>query len=118
MNIEILRDYCLSLPKITEETPFGPDTLVFKIMGKIFAIIPLDNEDCIISLKNTPDKNQELRAEYAFIQGAFHMNKTHWNMVLINNTVKSSLVKSLISESYDLVFNSLSKKLKEEFENI
>ena len=118
MNIEQLRDFCLSFKGVTEELPFGPDTLVFKVMGKMFALLPLDLEELVISLKNTPDRNAELRQEYPFIQGAFHMNKTHWNMVFIDFSVKSNLVKELVTDSYNLVVESLTKKLKSELQNI
>lgn len=112
MNIEEARDYCLSLKGVTEELPFGPETLVFKVMGKMFALLPLDTEDFRISLKNTPEKNIELRQEYSFIEGAYHMNKSHWNMIFVDYSVKNSLVIQLIKESYDLVVDKLPKATK------
>ncbi len=116
MDIESYRNYCLAKKGVTEELPFGPDTLVFKVMGKMFALCPLDSEDYRISLKNTPDKNLELRAENEAIQGAFHMNKTHWNMLLMQNGISSKLLAQLTDESYELVKNGLPKKLKAELE--
>jgi predicted DNA-binding protein (MmcQ/YjbR family) len=118
MNLESVRDYCLGLKGVTEGLPFGPDTLVFKVMGKMFALVPLESETLKISLKNTPDKNQELRAEYPFIIGAYHMSKVHWNSLEIDFTVKNDLVLNLILESYELVKNSLTKTQKAEFENL
>jgi predicted DNA-binding protein (MmcQ/YjbR family) len=115
MDIERIREYVLSYEHVTEETPFGPQTLVYKVAGKIFAILPLDENPMRFSLKNTPEKNIELRAEYEGIQGAFHMNKTHWNMLLFEFGLKSALVKELISESYQLVYDSHTKKIKEQF---
>lgn len=114
MDIEGVRDYCLSFKGVTEELPFGPDALVFKVMGKMFCLLPLNGESKRISLKNTPEKNIELRAEYDFIDGAYHMNKTHWSSVDLKAPVKASLVNELIKESYELVVSGLTKKLKEE----
>lgn len=117
MNIEELRDYCLSFKGITEETPFGPDSLVYKVMGKMYALISLESLTPKISLKNTPLKNEELRNKYDFITYAYHFNKIHW--ISIENTMKcSDLAKELISESYDLVKSGLSRKLKEELERL
>ncbi len=115
MDIESLRDLLLGYEHVTEETPFGPDTLVYKIGGKIFAILPINNESMRFALKNTPEKNIELRAEFEGIQGAFHMNKKHWNMLMFEHGLKMSLVKELISESYLLVYSSLPKKIKEQY---
>jgi predicted DNA-binding protein (MmcQ/YjbR family) len=118
MHIEQLRDYCLSLKGVTEELPFGPTTLVFKVMGKMFALVPLDIEDLRVSLKNTPEENQALRAMYPFIEGAFHMSKTHWNTLRIGFEVKDELVCRLIAESYHLVVAGLTKKLKAELDQL
>jgi predicted DNA-binding protein (MmcQ/YjbR family) len=114
MDLEQFREYCISKKGVTEELPFGPETLVFKVMGKMFALTSLDIPEFRISLKNTPEKNFELRAEYPFIQGAYHMNKTHWNMIMIDFGVKTQLLKELIDESYNLVVKSLPKKIQEE----
>lgn len=112
MNIEEIRDFCLSFKGVTEEMPFGPETVVFKVMGKMFLLLPLDVEDVRISIKNTPERNIELRGEYPNIMGAFHMNKTHWNNLIIDFSTKRELVKLLITESYDLVVKGLTKKLQ------
>ena len=112
MNIEEFRDFCLSLKGVTEELPFGPDTLVYKVMGKMFALTGFEFER--ISLKNFPEKNQELRAEFDAVLPAYHMNKQHWNMVLI----KDALLREWIDESYEIVVNSLTKKTKEELKNL
>jgi predicted DNA-binding protein (MmcQ/YjbR family) len=114
MDLEQFREYCISKKGVTEELPFGPETLVFKVMGKMFALTSLDIPEIRISLKNTPEKNIELRAEYPFIQGAYHMNKIHWNMIMIDFGVKTQLLKELIDESYNLVVKSLPKKIQEE----
>ena len=118
MNIEEIRDYCLSFNGVTEECPFGPEVLVFKVMGKMFALLPLDSPELTISLKNSPEKNQDLRSEYWFITGAYHMSKVHWNSIQIDFSVKKELVFSLVFESYELVKQGLTKKLKLELEAI
>ncbi|MGR3809416.1 MmcQ/YjbR family DNA-binding protein [Jiulongibacter sp. NS-SX5] len=116
MDIESVREYCLAKKGVTEELPFGPDTLVFKVMGKMFALVPLDETDLRVSLKNTPDKNLELRAEHPGIQGAFHMNKKHWSMFLMREGIPSSILRTSIDESYALVVQGFTKKLKAELE--
>jgi predicted DNA-binding protein (MmcQ/YjbR family) len=94
--------------------PFGPNTVVFKVMGKMFGLMPLDTQEFRVSLKNTPDKNQELRANYSGIQGAFHMNKTHWSMFLMNEGIPSKVLKECVNDSYGLVVEKLTKALKAE----
>ena len=116
MNLEIFREYCLSKKGVTEELPFGPDTLVYKVMGKMFALTGFDFER--ISLKNSPEKNQELRAEFEGVEGAYHMNKQHWNSVNLNGSVKDVLLREWIDESYEIVANSLTIKLKEALINL
>lgn len=116
MNLEYFRVYCLAKKGVTEELPFGPDTLVYKVMGKMFALTGFEFER--VSLKNFPEKNQELRAENDAVQPAYHMNKQHWNMVLTNERIRDVLLREWIDESYNIVANSLTKKLKEELKNL
>ncbi len=113
MNIEEFREYCLSKKGVTEETPFGPDTLVYKVMGKIFALTSLDTEVFRINLKNLPEKNVELRANFDFVEAGYHMNKQHWNTVYIDFRLKTNQLKEWIDESYQIVADSLTKKQKE-----
>ncbi|HPG10067.1 MAG TPA: MmcQ/YjbR family DNA-binding protein [Chitinophagaceae bacterium] len=103
MDIEILRDYCLSKPGAEESLPFGPDTLVFKVKGKIFLLTGLDNEPLRFNVKCDPEKALELREEYACVQPGYHMNKKHWNTIVVNGTVSSRLLKEWIDWSYKLV---------------
>jgi predicted DNA-binding protein (MmcQ/YjbR family) len=112
MDLETFREYCLAKKGVTEELPFGPDALVFKVMGKMFALTPLDSPDLRVSLKNTPDKNLELRANYSGIQGAYHMNKTHWSMLLMNEGIPCKVLIECVDDSYCLVIKGLSKALK------
>ena len=114
MNYEELRDYCLSLKGTTEHFPFDEITLVVKVQGKMFALLPLDNTDTQISLKCDPEKAITLREEYAAIVPAWHFNKKHWNTVLVNPMISKELMCELIKHSYDLVVAGLPKKLKEE----
>ncbi len=118
MDVEKFREYCLSKKGVSEELPFGPDTLVFKVMGKMFALCPLDSPDYRISLKNTPEKNIDLRAENPAIQGAFHMNKSHWNMLIMEMGISSLLLVELTDDSYNLVVSGLTKKVKEELNQL
>ena len=114
MDIETLREYCLSKPFSTEEFPFDEQTLVFKVMGKIYAIIGLEHEDPFVSLKCDPDKSIELREKYEDITPGWHMSKTHWNSVFIEHALSDQLIKELIDHSFDLVVSSLPKKLQVE----
>lgn len=111
MNVEELRDYCLSKKGAEECFPFDDVTLVIKVGGKMFALINLDGE-LSINLKCDPDKAQELRETYNSITPGYHMNKKLWNTVFIDNTVSNKLIKELIDHSYTLVYNSLPKKVK------
>ena len=112
MNIEELRDYCLSLKGVTEGFPFDETTLVFKVMNKIFCLLGLD--DMRISLKNDPEKNIELRAHFPAIIPGYHLNKEHWNTISLDGTVTPELFKEMIDESYRLIVISLPKKKQNE----
>ncbi|MDD2564684.1 MAG: MmcQ/YjbR family DNA-binding protein [Salinivirgaceae bacterium] len=114
LNIEALRNYCISKPFVTEEFPFDEVTLVFKVAGKMFALIPLDESRQIISLKCDPERAIELREQYPAIKAAYHMNKKHWNMIEINGSVNSELVYGLVDHSYGLIFNALPKRTRDQ----
>lgn len=118
MNIEAFRDYCLAKKGVTEELPFGPDALVFKVMSKMFALSALDRLPPQVNLKCDPDRAILLREEYdgAIIPG-YHMNKVHWNTVMLNE-VPPQLITELIDHSYELVVSKLTKKLKSELDNL
>ncbi len=116
MISEEIREYCLAKKGVTEGFPFNETTLVFKVGGKMFLLMALDTQPLVFSAKNKEDYNQELREKYYQISGAYHMNKTHWNSVVCEG-LKSDLIKKLIDDSYDLVFESLTKKVKEEILN-
>ncbi|MBC9811273.1 MmcQ/YjbR family DNA-binding protein [Crocinitomicaceae bacterium CZZ-1] len=116
MYLEEIRDYCLS-KKGTEETfPFDATTLVFKVFGKMYALIDID-EARSINLKCDPERAEELREQYDGIIPGYHMSKKHWNTVSLDGSINRSLVIELIDHSYDLVYASLPKKLRNELEN-
>jgi predicted DNA-binding protein (MmcQ/YjbR family) len=113
MNIEEFRDYCIAKEAVTEELPFGPTTLVFKVMGKMFALTSLDTEDFRVNLKCDPEIAAQLREEYDFVLPGFHMNKTHWNTILVENGATTRQLQEWTDHSYNLVAQSLTKKQKE-----
>lgn len=114
MNIEDLRDYCIALKDVTEEFPFGEETLVFKVRGKIFLLCSMDREPLQFNVKCDPDKAEELREQYPAVLPGYHMNKKHWNTVLVDGSLSFALLKGMIDHSYQLVWKSLPKKLREE----
>ena len=103
MNIETLREYCLSKPAVEETLPFGPDTLVFKVNGKIFLLTGLDEPVLSFNVKCDPELALELRASYPAVQPGYHMNKKHWNPVIVDGSIPVKLLKEWIDHSYDLV---------------
>ena len=112
MNVESVRDYCLSLPLATEDFPFDETTLAFRVLGKIFAMIDLDNTEWFV-LKCDPDYAVELRDKYPEIKGAWHMNKKHWNQISLSGELQDGLVQKLICHSYAEVIKKMPNKLKQ-----
>lgn len=111
MNIEIFRDYCLAKKGVSEGFPFDRQTLVFKVMGKMFALTDVDSFYAI-TLKSDPETAPELRERYPAVKPGYHMSKTHWNTVAMDGSVPDKLLFEWIDHSYNLVVDSLSKKLK------
>lgn len=116
MNIEQLREHCLSYKAVSEHFPFDEFTLVFKVGSKMFALIPLDNPQAQIALKCDPEKAIELREEYNCIVPAYHFNKKHWNSVIVSNEISENKIKELIKHSYDLVAAGLTRKERQELD--
>lgn len=117
MNIEQFYEFCLSKKGVTEHFPFDEETLVFKVGGKMFALSSLKQWELgtpSINLKCDPEYALELRAEYESIEPGYHMSKVHWNTVSLNGDVTDKMVCGLIGDSYDLVYGSLPKKVREE----
>ena len=113
MDIEFFREYCLKKKSVTEELPFDESTLVFKVLGKMFALCNLDNFENT-NLKCDPEYAEELREQYNGVIPGYHMNKKHWNTVYIESDVDDELLLSLIDHSYDMVIKGLPKKLREQ----
>ncbi len=111
MNIEEFRDFCLSLKGTTEDFPFDEQALVFKVMGKMFALTDVDTFESI-NLKCDPEKALELREHYPGVLPGYHMNKKHWNTVLTDGEIPDPLLKQWTRDSYDLVVAGLPKKLR------
>ncbi|MGB7394113.1 MAG: MmcQ/YjbR family DNA-binding protein [Pricia sp.] len=112
MNIEQFREYCLAKKGTSEGLPFGPDTLVFKVMGKMFALCALERLPSQVNLKCDPDRALELREEYdGLIIPGYHMSKTHWNTLYLDS-LSPELISELVDHSYDLVVAKLTQKQK------
>ncbi|HVK47451.1 MAG TPA: MmcQ/YjbR family DNA-binding protein [Pseudobacter sp.] len=112
MNIDTLRAYCLSKPAVEETLPFGPDTLVFKVAGKVFLLTGLDSDPLSFNVKCDPDLAVELRERYDAVQPGYHMNKKHWNTITVDGSVSGKLLREWIDHSYELVVNSLPAKIR------
>lgn len=109
MDVETIRDYCLGMPGVTECFPFDDVSLVFKVSGRMFALLPLD-KPYTVTLKCDPEKAEELRERYPdYIQPAYHFNKRHWNQVDITGHLPWTMVRELIVHSYSAVVSKLPK---------
>ena len=103
MNVESIREYALSKADVEEGLPFGPDTLVFKVAGKIFLLMGLDADPLQFNVKCDPDRAIELRDQYACVLPGYHMNKKHWNSIVADGTLTTKQLKEMIDHSYSLV---------------
>ena len=115
MDASEIREYCLSLKAVTESFPFDQETLVFKVGDKMFLLLALEKNPLVFSAKAKPEWSEELREKFHHISGAYHMNKTHWNSVVCDG-LKREFILELIQHSYQLVYQSLTKKKKLEIE--
>ena len=113
MDAAQLRSWCLSQAGASEEYPFGPETSVFKVGGKMFALSALGRLPLEVSAKCDPDLADRLRADYETIRPGHHLNKRHWNTITLDGTVPDQLVRELIEDSYDLVASALPKAKRE-----
>ena len=121
MNIQQFYEFCLSKKGVTEHFPFDEETLVFKVGGKMFCLTSLNQWEKgtpSLNLKCNPERAQELRAEYEAIIPGWHMSKVHWYTVAFNSDVSDKMMCELINNSYDLVFNSLTKKIQAEINEL
>jgi predicted DNA-binding protein (MmcQ/YjbR family) len=118
MNIEELREYCILKKGVTESLPFGPETLVFKIMGKVFLLTGIEGTPLQFNVKCDPEKAIEQREQYTCVLPGYHMNKKHWNTIIIDGSVSIKLLQEWITDSYNLVVSGLTKKEKQELSGI
>lgn len=117
MDIEEVRSYCLSKPLATEDSAFGPDGLLFRVYGKIFAYLDLDRPNLVV-VKCNPDRAVELRDRYAGVVPAWHWNKKYWNELLFDTDVPDEVILALIDHSLDEVLKKLPKKTQSEYASI
>ena len=117
MTFDLIRTTALSLPHVTEEFPFDQRTLVFKVGGKMFLLIDIDSQD-VVTLKSKPDQIPELLESHNWMSRGFHMNKNHWITLRLDTLqVDITLVLKLITESYAIVYQGLTKTARNAFEN-
>lgn len=114
MNVEELREHCIRKSATEESFPFGDDTLVFKVGGKIFLLISLESTPLQFNAKCDPDKAIELREKYSCVLPGYHMNKMHWNTIICDGSAPKKLIFEWVDHSYDLIVNSLPKKIRTE----
>lgn len=118
MNIESISEYCRKKKGVTEDFPFDEDTLAIRVMNKIFLLASLEKVPLQINLKCEPEYAIELRERYDSVQPGFHMNKSHWNTVILEGTISSSELKKMIDHSYDQVVRGLKKADKEKLNQL
>ena len=110
MDAETFRERCLAKAHVTEGTPFGEDHLVFKVAGKVFAILALDEIPPRVNLKCDPDRALELRDRYEQVRPGYHMNKKHWNTVIMDDGITDSAISEMLEHSYALVSAKAKKR--------
>lgn len=115
MNIEEVREYCLSFRNVTEHFPFDDVSLVFKVEDKMFLLLPLDAEEPKVSLKCNPDYTEELREHYSAVEPAYHFNKKYWNSIFLQRDMDDDEIKKWITHSYFEVIAKLPKKIREQY---
>lgn len=118
MYLDEIREYCLSKKGVEEGFPFGGDTLVFKVMGKMFLLTGIDSRPVQFNAKCDPVEAIKLRENYPCVLPGYHMNKKHWNTIICDGSVTRKQIEQWIDDSYNLVVSSLTKRLKIELENL
>ncbi len=114
MDAIALRAWCLGRAGAVEEFPFGPETSVFKVAGKIFALSALDRAPLDVSVKCDPELAVELRVSYPAIRPGYHLNKRHWNTITLDGSLADEFVRDLVEDSYDLIVSALPKRVREQ----
>jgi predicted DNA-binding protein (MmcQ/YjbR family) len=113
MDAGELREHCLSFSGSVETTPFGPETTVFKVADKIFAISRLASEPLEVSLKCEPQLAEQLRAVHPAVRPGYHLNKRHWNTVTIDGSIPDRMLRDMIEDSYDLIVSRLPRSRRD-----
>lgn len=117
-NLEDIESFCLQMPGVSTDFPFGEETMVFRVMDKIFLLTNIFNIPLSMNLKAIPEQAIQWREEYQAVQPGYHMNKKHWNTVTIDGSVSSEVLHEMIVHSYECVRSGLTKKQKEELKRI
>jgi predicted DNA-binding protein (MmcQ/YjbR family) len=112
MNLEDWRGFFLSMPAAVEEMPFGPDVLVYKVANKMFGLLAWQSDTFSMNLKCEPNLALSLRAQYSAVTAGYHMNKNHWNTVVMDGSIDDEQVKTWVRDSYNLIFNALPKRIQ------
>jgi predicted DNA-binding protein (MmcQ/YjbR family) len=113
MTVDVLRDHMLRKKGVTEGFPFGEEVLVFKVMSRIFALVNLERVPLSVNLKCDPERAVELRERFEAVQPGYHMNKKHWNTVILDGTLSDPEMRDLVDHSYDLVARALGRAERE-----
>ena len=116
-DIESFREYCLAKKGVTEELPFGDDTLVYKVLGKMFALTGINSDPFSLNLKCDPEMAIQLRERYPAVQPGYHMNKRHWNTIVVDGSIPIKEINNMIDSSYQLVVAGLPAKLRQSLES-
>lgn len=114
LDLSKIIDYSLSKNSVEQSTPFGDNVLVYKVGNKMFLLLSLDSVPNRVSVKCDPEYALELKEQFNYVIGGYHLNKTHWNTIILKFDVNFEFIKEQIDNSYNLIVNSLSKKLKSE----
>lgn len=118
MELDSLRTYLLAKKGTTEETPFGPEVVVFKVMGKLFALVAWQDRPLRLSLKCDPELALTLRNQYQAVQPGYHLSKKHWNTVILDETIPTEVILGMIDDSYSLVIKGLKKSVQQTLESM
>lgn len=113
MTPDQLRTWCLQMPGSEETFPFAPETSVFKVAGKVFALARLDAEPLRVSMKCEPALAEQLRLSHPAIAPGYHLNKRHWNTVTVDGSLKDGMVRDLVEDSYALVVDGLPRRARD-----
>jgi predicted DNA-binding protein (MmcQ/YjbR family) len=114
MDAPALRAWCLEQPGAIEDFPFGPETSVFKVAGKVFALSALERTPLAVSVKCEPDLAVALRGSHPAVRPGYHLNKRHWNTITLDGSLPDQHVRDMVEDSYDLVVSALPRRVREE----